>query len=133
MTSIVELHHTIRFEAAHHLPKVPAAHKCRRLHGHSFEAVITVRGPVDPASGWLMDYAEIKRVVHPVRDRLDHFYLNDVPGLENPTSENIAIWLWDALLPDLPTLYGVRIAETCNNACSYRGPVATAPSPPRSG
>lgn len=118
---IIELRHEFTFEAAHRLPNVPDDHKCARLHGHSFRAEITVRGPVDPELGWLLDYGEIKRRVRPIHDQLDHSFLNEVPGLENPTSENLAIWIWDRLKPELPQLWAVAIAETCRNSCVYRG------------
>lgn len=118
---IIELRHEFTFEAAHRLPKVPDDHKCARLHGHSFRAEITVRGPIDEAQGWLLDYGEIKQVVRPLRDQLDHYYLNEIPGLENPTSENLAIWIWERLRPNLPQLAAVAIAETCRNSCIYRG------------
>ncbi|MGA1202298.1 MAG: 6-carboxytetrahydropterin synthase QueD [Planctomycetota bacterium] len=118
---VVELAHRFTFEAAHYLPRVPEGHKCRRLHGHSFAATIVVRGPIDPEMGWLVDYAEIKGAVAPLREMLDHHLLNEVEGLENPTSEVIAVWLWDRLLPSLPILAEVRVEETCNNGCAYRG------------
>ncbi len=118
--SEIELTHVIKFEAAHHLPNVPEDHKCRRLHGHSFRAEITLAGPLDPAFGWLMDFADVKKAIRPVRDRLDHYYLNEVPGLENPTSENIAVWLWNELSAALP-LSSITVAETCTNSCTYRG------------
>lgn len=109
------------FEAAHRLPNLPASHKCARLHGHSFRARITVRGPVDPHTGWVVDFADVAAAVAPVRDRLDHSYLNDIAGLENPTSEVIAIWLWNTLEPTLPGLAAVQIQETCESGCIYTG------------
>ena len=117
-----ELTHTFRFEAAHHLPNVPADHKCRRLHGHSFTCDVVVRGDLDEQMGWLVDYGDIKAAVAPLRSQLDHYYLHEVEGLENPTSENIAAWIWDRLLPAMPLLYSVTVRETCNNACTYFGP-----------
>ena len=111
-------------EAAHRLPHVPAGHKCARLHGHSFRVEIHVSGPVDPHSGWVMDFADIKSAFAPVFDQLDHHYLNEVPGLENPTSENLARWIWDQLAPDLPLLSRVVVHETCTSGCSYAGPDA---------
>lgn len=122
MTPVVELEHRFTFESAHFLPLVPEDHKCRRMHGHSFAATVKVRGALDEKSGWLIDYAEIKRAIAPWREQLDHHLLNEIPGLENPTSEMLAIWLWEALAPDLPGLAEIRIEETCNNACIYRGP-----------
>ena len=97
-------------EAAHRLPHVPEGHKCARLHGHSFRIELHLSGPVDPAAGWVMDFADVKTAFKPIYDRLDHHYLNDIPGLENPTSENLAIWIWDKLQPALPGLSAVVVA-----------------------
>lgn len=109
------------FEAAHRLPNVPEGHKCRRLHGHSWKGGIYVEGEIDPQTGWIMDYAEIKSVFGPIYDQLDHHYLNDIEGLENPTSEVLAKWIWDRLKPKLPELSQVVINETCTTGCIYRG------------
>lgn len=117
----VELRRTFQFEAAHLLPRLPEGHKCRRLHGHSFQVEIVVAGECDPALGWLMDYADIKAAFTPLWERLDHRYLNEVPGLENPTSEQIAIWIWKELKPSLPMLTEVVVAETCTARCVFRG------------
>ncbi|MCB1126359.1 MAG: 6-carboxytetrahydropterin synthase QueD [Verrucomicrobiae bacterium] len=118
----MELRKTFQFEAAHLLPRLPESHKCRRLHGHSFQAEIVVRGDCDPDLGWLIDYADISRAFKPLWEQLDHRYLNEVSGLENPTSENIAVWIWDRLKPGLPLLTEVVVAETCTARCVYRGP-----------
>ncbi len=119
---IVEIIKEFRFEAAHFLPRVPADHKCRRMHGHSFRFEIKLVGPVDQESGWLMDFGDISRVVRPVVDsELDHRLLNDVDGLENPTSEEISIWLWKRLKPSMPLLTEITVHETCNSRCIYRG------------
>ncbi len=117
----VELRKTFQFEAAHLLPRLPESHKCRRLHGHSFRAEIVVAGECDPQLGWLIDYAEITRQFRPLFEQLDHRYLNDVPGLDNPTSEHLARWIWDRLKPRLPLLVEVVVAETCTARCVYRG------------
>lgn len=109
------------FEAAHFLPYVPFGHKCGRLHGHSFIARIEITGQVDPHTGWIMDFADLKIAFKPVIDRLDHLYLNDIPGLENPTSEVLAKWVWQQLQPRLPFLSAVIIRETCTAGCIYRG------------
>ena len=122
MSEHLELVHTFGFEAAHLLPHVPEGHKCRRLHGHSFVVEVTIAGKVGEESGWVIDYGEIKAATAPVREALDHRYLNEIPGLENPTSENLAIWIWREISPSLPSLTRVRVQETCNNACTYRGP-----------
>ncbi len=112
------------FEAAHRLPAVPADHKCARLHGHSFRVRVTVAGPVGEGSGWVVDFADISAACAPVHEALDHRYLNDVPGLENPTSERIAEWIWDRLAGPLPGLAGVEVRETCTAGCIYRGPTS---------
>ncbi|MBX3744679.1 MAG: 6-carboxytetrahydropterin synthase QueD [Verrucomicrobiae bacterium] len=118
----IELRKSFQFEAAHLLPHLPADHKCRRLHGHSFVCEVAVSGPCHPHLGWVMDYADIKAAFRPLWERLDHRYLNEIPGLENPTSENIAIWIWRELKPHLPALVEVAVAETCTARCIYRGP-----------
>ena len=107
--------------AAHRLPNVPAGHKCARLHGHSFAVEVHVDGAVDAHTGWVMDFADIKSAFAPVFDQLDHHYLNEVPGLDNPTSENLARWIWNRLKPALPALSEVRIRETCTSGCIHRG------------
>lgn len=117
----VELRKTFQFEAAHLLPHLPETHKCRRLHGHSFQATIVVAGECDPRLGWLVDYAELTAAFRPLFEQLDHRYLNEVEGLDNPTSEHIARWIWDRLKPRLPLLVEVVVAETCTAACVYRG------------
>lgn len=122
MENVVELSKDFRFEAAHYLPNVPEGHKCRRLHGHSFRGEVIVRGAIDPKTGWLIDFADLRRAVSPVIETLDHYLLNEIPGLENPTSENVAIWVWNAIKPNLPLLVRVTIEETCTSRCSYDGP-----------
>ena len=117
----MELFKQFSIEAAHWLPNVPADHKCRRMHGHSFQIQVHVRGPVDPHLGWVMDFAEIKAAFAPVEDEIDHRCLNDVEGLENPTSENLARWLWKRLRPVLPLLSKIVVQETCTSGCIYLG------------
>jgi 6-pyruvoyltetrahydropterin/6-carboxytetrahydropterin synthase len=112
---------TFTFEAAHRLPNVPEGHKCARLHGHSFRVEVHVAGPVDSHTGWVMDFAEIKAAFDPVHEALDHRYLNDIEGLENPTSENVARYIWAALKPRLPGLSQLVVHETCTAGCIYRG------------
>jgi 6-pyruvoyltetrahydropterin/6-carboxytetrahydropterin synthase len=109
------------FEAAHRLPNVPPEHKCSRLHGHSFVVRISVQGEVGEESGWVMDFGDIKAAFRPILERLDHYYLNDIPGLENPTSENLARWIWIELKPVLSQLCEVEIHETCTSGCIYVG------------
>ena len=117
----MEIYKEFTFEAAHRLPNVPAGHKCARLHGHSFRVRVTVDGPVGADSGWVLDFAELKAAWRPVHEVLDHHYLNDVPGLENPTSERVAEWIWARLAPTLPRLAAVEVRETCTTGCVYRG------------
>jgi 6-pyruvoyltetrahydropterin/6-carboxytetrahydropterin synthase len=109
------------FEAAHLLPNVPEGHKCARLHGHSFRVRVTVAGPLDERLGWVMDFADLKQAYRPTHDALDHRYLNDVSGLENPTSEVVARWIWQRLQPSLPGLSSIEVRETCTTGCVYRG------------
>jgi len=117
----IELRKTFQFEAAHLLPHLPRSHKCRRLHGHSFKVEIAVFGQCDPKLGWLMDYADLSAAFQPLWRKLDHYYLNQIPGLENPTSEILAAWIWRRLKPKLPLLVEVVVAETCQSRCVYRG------------
>jgi 6-pyruvoyltetrahydropterin/6-carboxytetrahydropterin synthase len=124
----VTLRKSFQFEAAHLLPRLPAEHKCRRLHGHSFKVELAVSGPCDPNLGWLIDYADISAAFRPLWEQLDHRYLNEVPGLENPTSEQIALWIWDRLLPRLPLLSEVVVAETCTAQCVFRGHALQSPT-----
>lgn len=109
------------FEAAHHLPNVPQGHKCARLHGHSFHITLYVSGEVDKTMGWIVDFADIKKAFQPIYDQLDHYYLNEIEGLENPTSENIAFWIWQRLKPRLPSLSKIMVHETCTSGCIYTG------------
>lgn len=122
--AVAEIFREFTFEAAHRLPHVPEGHKCGRLHGHSFKVELHVAGPIEPESGWLMDFAELKEQFEPLHRRLDHNYLNEVEGLENPTSENIARWIWQQLKAGLPQLSRVVVRETCTSGCVYRGEAA---------
>ena len=117
----VRLCKSFHFEAAHDLPTFPAGHKCRRLHGHSFRFDVIVEGEVDPAKGYLIDYGDIKTAAEPIVRRLDHYYLNEIDGLSNPTSEVLAKWLWDRLKPSLPLLSAIIVYETCTSRCDYTG------------
>jgi 6-pyruvoyltetrahydropterin/6-carboxytetrahydropterin synthase len=118
---MVELKKQFFFEAAHHLPRVPAGHKCARVHGHSYRVELGLRGPVDPQTGWLLDFAAIDDAWSVLQQRFDHHMLNEVPGLENPTCENLCVYIWEALLPRLPQLSAVTVWETTDSCCTYRG------------
>lgn len=117
----MEIYTEFGFEAAHRLPNVPDGHKCARLHGHSFRAEVHVEGPVGSTSGWVMDFADVRAACEPIRQQLDHAYLNDIADLDNPTSEVIARWIWNRLQPALPQLHAVVVKETCTSGCIYRG------------
>lgn len=117
----MEIFKAFTLESAHRLPNVPAGHKCARVHGHSFRVEIHVSGPVDAHLGWVMDFADVKAAFDPLHRQLDHHYLNDVPGLENPTSENLARWIWQKLRPALPQLSAVVVHETCTSGARYTG------------
>ncbi len=117
----MEIFKEFTFEAAHKLPHVPPGHKCGRLHGHSFHLAVHVSGPINPETGWVLDFADIKAAVKPVLDLLDHHFLNDIDGLDNPTSENLALWVWRQLKPSLKPLSKVVVKETCNCGCVYQG------------
>jgi 6-pyruvoyltetrahydropterin/6-carboxytetrahydropterin synthase len=117
----MEIFKDFLIEAAHRLPNVPAGHKCARLHGHSFRVSVHVAGPLDPQLGWVCDFADLKAAFAPLHEALDHHYLNEVPGLENPTSEQLAVWIWQRLKPALPGLSRVVVHETCTSGCEYHG------------
>lgn len=117
----MDIFKSFTFEAAHRLPNVPEGHKCARLHGHSFRVELCVSGDPDPHAGWVMDFADLKAAFQPLYDRLDHHYLNDIEGLENPTSERLAQWIWAQLKPQVPLLSEVAVHETCTSGCRYRG------------
>jgi 6-pyruvoyltetrahydropterin/6-carboxytetrahydropterin synthase len=110
------------FEAAHRLPNVAAGHKCARLHGHSFRVAVHVEGEVGSESGWVQDFADLALAMAPLLEVLDHSYLNEIGGLENPTSEVLAAWIWVRVSPALPGLSQVVVRETCTAGCVYRGP-----------
>lgn len=117
----MEIFRLFSFEAAHYLPRLPEGHKCRRMHGHSFRVEVYVEGPLEEETGWVMDFADVKQHFKPLEDQLDHHLLNEVEGLENPTSENLARWIWRRLKPNLPGLTKLVVRETCTAGCIYRG------------
>jgi 6-pyruvoyltetrahydropterin/6-carboxytetrahydropterin synthase len=117
----MELFAEFSFEAAHRLPCVPETHPCARMHGHSYQVRISVSGAVAERTGWVMDFYDISTAFEPLRTQLDHHVLNEVPGLENPTSEHLARWLWQELSPTLPSLKAIEVRETRNTGCIYRG------------
>lgn len=116
---IVEIFKVFTFEAAHRLPNLPSSHKCSRLHGHSFRVELILRGPKTGPENWVIDFADVKRAFQPIYDRLDHHYLNDIEGLENPTSEQLAVWIYEQTKIVLPLLAKVVVHETCTAGSSY--------------
>lgn len=117
----MEVYREFKFDAAHLLPNITPGHSCSRMHGHTFRVVVRLEGEVGKKTGWVRDFGEIKRLCEPVMDELDHSTLNDIPGLDNPTSENIAVWIWNRLRPVLPELSAVEVGETSATGCTYRG------------
>ena len=114
--------HVFHLECARRLPRLPAEHPCARLHGHSFRIEVHVSGPLNAGLGWVVDFAELDAAWRPIAAQLDHRTLNDVPGLDNPTSENLAAWLWVRLQPSLPGLDKIIVQETVHAGCVYTGP-----------
>ena len=112
---------SMSFDAAHRLPKVPTGHKCGNLHGHTFLVEVHVEGDVSDYTGWVIDFDDIKAVAKPYIDQLDHTYLNEIEGLENPTSENIAIWIWAKLSPHIKGLTRIVVKESPTSGAVYRG------------
>jgi 6-pyruvoyltetrahydropterin/6-carboxytetrahydropterin synthase len=117
----MEIFRCFNIEAAHRLPNVPPGHKCERLHGHSYRIDVHVRGSVGVDTGWVIDFADIENAFRPVFSKLDHQYLNEVEGLSNPTSENIARWIWGNLKASLPGLIKIVVHETYTSGCVYQG------------
>jgi 6-pyruvoyltetrahydropterin/6-carboxytetrahydropterin synthase len=118
---IVELKKLYSFESAHHLPRVPAGHKCSRMHGHSYRVEIALRGPVDPKTGWMVDFAVIDDAWAELFRQFDHHTLNDIAGLDNPTCENLCSYVWQVMDKRVPHLAAVTVWETADSCCTYRG------------
>jgi 6-pyruvoyltetrahydropterin/6-carboxytetrahydropterin synthase len=117
----MEIFKQFTFDSAHFLPNVPPEHKCRNMHGHTYRLVVYIEGKTDKNLGWVMDFSDVKHVIDPIVDMVDHHVLNDLPGLENPTCENIAIWLWDQIKPQLPALSKIELHETPTSGVVYQG------------
>jgi len=119
----MEIFNRFSLEAARRLPNLPPEHPCSRVHGHSFRIEVHISGPIDETLGWVIDFADIQRAWQPIHASLDHRYLNEVEGLDNPTSELLARWIWQRLHPSLPGLSKIVLMETPNSGCIYRGEI----------
>ncbi len=108
------------FDSAHWLPAVPEGHKCGRMHGHTYQVTLGLEGPVDEKMGWVQDFGDVKKAFKPLMEAMDHHCLNEIPGLENPTAEVMAVWIYDRLKGDLPLLADVTVCETPTAAATYR-------------
>lgn len=109
------------FDSAHFLPNVPVGHKCRGMHGHTYRLVVYISGELDKELGWVMDFADVKKVIDPIINQVDHKLLNEIEGLENPTCEFIAIWLWNSIKPELPAMTKIELHETPTSGVVYTG------------
>lgn len=109
------------FDSAHFLPNVPVGHKCRGMHGHTYRLTVYLEGPLDEKLGWVMDFAVLKQAIEPLIKSMDHTLLNNIPGLENPTCERIAIWLWEHIKPKVPLLTKIELHETLTSGVVYDG------------
>lgn len=117
----MKIYKEFKFDSAHWLPNVPAGHKCANMHGHTYTIQVHCEGEVDPNLGWVIDFNDVRKVVDPLIDLLDHKVLNEIEGLENPTAEMIALWFWNMVKPVLPELSNVVVKENPNNVCIYSG------------
>ena len=117
----MEIYKKFSFDSAHYLPNLPDGHKCKRMHGHTFYVTVFVKGTVEPEIGWIKDFFEIKQIFQPILDQLDHRLLNEIDGLENPTSEHLVKWIWVRLKKVLPELSKIEVSETCTTGCLYEG------------
>jgi 6-pyruvoyltetrahydropterin/6-carboxytetrahydropterin synthase len=117
----MKIYKEFRFDSAHFLPNVPPDHKCANMHGHTYTVEIHVEDELDSKLGWVLDYNDLRKVVEPLIDQLDHKVLNDIAGLENPTAEHIALWFWNQIKPNLNQLVQVVVKENPTNVCIYSG------------
>lgn len=117
----MKITHAFRFEAAHRLPNVPATHRCRRMHGHSYRVELRLEGPVEAITGFVVDFFDVENALSPIIAQIDHQCLNEVEGLSNPTAENIAIWIWSRARPRLPQITAVTVYETPDCWAEHNG------------
>lgn len=119
----MEIYKEFSFDSAHFLPNVPDGHKCKEMHGHTYKLKVFIKGKLDPKLGWIMDFKDLKDALMPVIDQLDHKLINDIPGLQNPTAENITVWIWDQIKPSLPLLSRIELYETPTTGVIYTGSI----------
>lgn len=119
--SEMTIYKEFEFDAAHNLTQVPEGHKCSNLHGHTFKLIVFLRGNINPDRGWVVDYGDIKEAMEPLLEQLDHAVLNELPGIQNPTSENLCVWIWERLKPAIPQLFKIELKETKSSGCIYQG------------
>ena len=117
----MEIYKEFSFDSAHFLPNVPDGHKCKNMHGHTYRLRVVIEGEPEEQLGWVMDFKDLKEIVAGVIDRLDHKLINDIPGLQNPTAENITIWIWKQIKPGLPLLSRIELYETPTTGVIYNG------------
>ena len=115
------IHKSFTFDSAHSLPNVPEGHKCKNIHGHTYHLKVFLEGDLDSYLGWVMDFGDLKNIINPLIERIDHKNLNDIHGLENPTCEIFIKWIWDELKPDLPLLSRIELNETPTSGAIYIG------------
>ena len=117
----MEIYKEFSFDSAHFLPNVPDGHKCKQMHGHTYRLRVVLKGETDAHLGWIMDFKELKDAVAPVIDKLDHKLINDIRDLENPTAENITVWIWKQIRPLLPQLSRIELYETPTTGVIFDG------------
>ena len=117
----MEIYKEFSFDSAHFLPNVPVGHKCREMHGHTYRLKVFIKGELDPELGWIMDFKDLKEALLPVIDQLDHKLINNIQGLQNPTAENITVWIWQQIKPSLPLLSRIELYETPTTGVIYSG------------
>ena len=108
------------FDSAHWLPEVPEGHKCKRMHGHTYRVVLGLEGPLHERLGWVQDFGEVGEAFQPLYKAMDHHCLNEIEGLENPTAEVMAVWIYEKLKTLLPLLTDVTVCETPTAQAVYR-------------
>lgn len=109
------------FDSAHFLPNVPDGHKCKNMHGHTYRLTVFFEGQLVKDLEWVVDFAEVKKIINPIINQIDHKLINDIEGLENPTCERVAVWLWNKIKPKMPQLTEIKLNETPTSGVVYDG------------